>query len=143
MSLRPPGVASMQEPLLSWFLLAGRICLSMVYLVSGVHKGIYFQKAVVEFQDARVPLARIAVIATVVLHVGAAACLITGLFVVESALALAAFTLVASWRVHDFWNLPDGPQRLLQSRFALAHLAVVGGLLVLAATGPGSIALAP
>ena len=130
----------MEEPLYSWFLLVGRVCLSMVFLVSGVHKGIYFQKAIVEFQEARIPMTRTAVVATVVLHVVAAVCLIVGVFVRESAIALAAFTLVATWRVHDFWNM-EGPEKLLQSRFALAHLAVVGGLLVLAATGPGSIAL--
>ena len=133
----------MEEPLFSWLILVGRICLSMVYLVSGLHKGIYFQKALAEFQEARVPFTRIAVVLTVVLHVGTALCLMIGVFVRESALALVAFTVVANWRVHDFWNLPDGPERLLQSRFALAHLSVIGGLLLLAATGPGRLVLLP
>jgi len=132
----------MEEPFFSWFLLFGRLCLSVVYLVSGLHKGIYFEQAIAEFRAARVPLTRPAVIATVVLHVAAALGLIIGVFVRESALALAVFTLVATWRVHDFWNL-EGPERLLQSRFALAHLAVIGGLLLLAATGPGALVLIP
>lgn len=130
----------MEEPLFSLFLLVGRVSLSLVYLVSGVHKGVYFQKAVSEFQDARVPLTRGAVVATVVLHVSAACCLIIGIFVQEAALALAVFTLIATWRVHDFWNL-EGPEKLLQSRFALAHLGLIGGLLLLAATGPGAFVL--
>ena len=132
----------MEEPIYSWFLFAGRVSLSLVYMASGLHKGIYFQKAVDEFQEARIPLTRIAVRVTVVFHIVAASCLIIGVFVPESALALAAFTLVATCRVHNFWNM-DGPERLLQSRFALAHLAVIGGLLLLAATGPGSIVLIP
>lgn len=132
----------MEEPLFSWFLFIGRCCLSIVYLVSGLHKGIYFQKAIAEFQAARVPFTRSAVLATVVLHVVAALCLIIGVWVRESALALALFTLIATWRVHDFWNL-QGAERLMQSRFALAHLAVIGGLLLLAATGPGALVLIP
>ncbi len=132
----------MEEPLYSWFLFAGRICLSIVYLVSGLHKGFYFQTAIAEFDAARIPFTRAAVVATVVLHTAAALCLILGIFVRESALALAAFTLVATWRVHEFWNL-EGSEQLLQSRFALAHLAVVGGLVLLAATGPGAIVLVP
>jgi len=133
----------MEEPLFSWFLLVGRVFLSLIYLVSGLHKGIYFQQAVAEFQEARVPFTRIAVVLTVVLHVVAALCLIIGVFVREVAMVLAIFTIVANWRVHDFWNLRDGPERLLQSRFALAHLAVVGGLLLLAAIGPGRLVFLP
>ena len=112
----------------------------MLYLVSGLHKGIYFEKAVVEFQSARVPFTRLAVIMTVAVHIAAALCIIVGIFIRESALVLALFTLVATWRIHDFWNLKR-PERLLQSRFALAHLAVIGGLLLLAAMGPGSLVL--
>ena len=130
----------MEEPLLSWFLLVGRVCLSLVYLVSGLHKGLYFQQAVDEFHAARIPLTRAAVVVTVGLHTLAALCLMAGIFVQESALTLAVFTLVATYRVHDFWNL-QGPERLLQSRFALAHLAIVGGLLLLAAAGPGTLVL--
>jgi putative oxidoreductase len=129
-----------EEPLFSWLLLIGRLSLSMVYLVSGLHKGIYFEKAVIEFQSARIPFPQLTVILTVVLHIIAALCMTIGVFVQESAFALALFTLIATWRVHDFWNLQDS-DRLLQSRFALAHLAVIGGLLLLAATGPGSLVL--
>ena len=130
----------MEEPLFSWLLLVGRLSLSMVYLVSGIHKGIYFKKAVIEFQSARVLFPQLAVILIVVLHIIAALCIIIGVLVQVSALVLALFTLIATWRVHDFWNL-QGSDRLLQSRFAFAHLAVIGGLLLLAATGPGSLVL--
>ena len=115
----------------------------MVYLVSGIHKGIYFKKAVIEFQSARVLFPQLVVILIVVLHIIAALCIIIGVLVQVSALVLALFTLIATWRVHDFWNFRDGPERLLQSRFALAHLAVVGGLLLLAATGPGLLVFLP
>lgn len=54
----------------------------------------------------------------------------------ESALTLAVFTLLATFIAHDFWNL-SGTDRLNQSRVAMAHLAIIGGLLLLAAAGPG------
>jgi putative oxidoreductase len=126
----------MEEPWFSWCFLVGRIFLALVFLVSGIHKGIWYQKALVEFREARIPFVSVAVIGTVVLHILAPACLILGIFVRESALALAAFTVLATFIVHDFWNL-SGTDRLIKSRVAMAHLAVIGGLLLLAAAGPG------
>ncbi|MEE8093275.1 MAG: DoxX family protein [Gammaproteobacteria bacterium] len=126
----------MEEPWFSWCFLVGRIFLALVFLVSGIHKGIWYQKALVEFQEARIPFVSVAVIGTVVLHILAPACLILGIFVRESALALAAFTALATFIVHDFWNL-SGTDRLIKSRVAMAHLAAIGGLLLLAAAGPG------
>ena len=116
----------MEEPWLSLSLLIGRTFLALVYLVSGIHKGIWYEKALAEFQQATIPF------------VGAAAsiCLILGVFVQEVAIALAIFTLLASYKAHNFWNRA-GSDRLDQSRIAMAHLAIVGGLLLLAAVGPG------
>ena len=130
----------LHEPWLSWLLLIGRICLSLVYLVSGVHKGIWFAKAVKEFQDAGVPFLHFFLIGTIVLHLVGSGLLISGLFVTETAIALAVFTVVATLKVHHFWNM-TGDDALIQSRIAMTNLAVIGGLLVLAAVGPGRFVL--
>ena len=127
----------MEEPWLSWYFLFGRIGLALVYLVSGIHKGIWYRKALVEFTGARLPFVKLAVVGTAALHIVAPICLILGIFVREAALALAVFTALATFIAHDFWNL-SGTDRLNQSRIAIAHLAVIGGLLLLAAAGPGS-----
>jgi len=129
------------EPALtSWALLIGRISLAMVFLVSGLHKSIWYQNAVAEFRAAKVPLVGVTLPATIALHLIASICLILGIFVVESALLLAFFTVIATIRVHDFWRM-SGMQRLIISCVALANLGVVGGLLILAVTGPGGFAL--
>lgn len=126
----------LQEPWFSTLLLIGRICLSLVYLVSGIHKGIWFSKAVKEFQEANVPFLHFFLVGTIVLHLVAPVLLITGVFVSETAIVLAVFTIVATLKVHHFWNM-SGNDALIQSRIAMTNLAVIGGLLVLAAVGPG------
>ena len=131
---------SIDQDLSDCLFLAARIGLAMVFLVSGAHKAVWYGKAVIEFEMARAPMIGISLPATIALHLVASICLILGIFVVEAAMALAIFTLVATIRVHNFWNMA-GTQRLLHSRIALTNLGLIGGLLLLAAAGPGPIVL--
>ena len=130
----------LEEPYASWLILAGRLCLATVFLVSGVHKGIWFSKAVLEFRDAGVPLVGLALPLTIALHILAPLAIIAGICVRPAALALALFTIIATTKMHCFWRM-EGMERLARSRIAMAHLAVVGGLVLLAAVGPGRIVL--
>lgn len=125
----------------NWLMLAARFCIAAVFLVSGLHKGIWFKKAAIEFRRAGIPLVGLTLPATVVLHVSAAVCLIIGFMTREAALALAFFTVVATLKVHAYWRLPRDEQ-LARSRITTANLAIVGGLLLLAAVGPGAFSVA-
>jgi uncharacterized membrane protein YphA (DoxX/SURF4 family) len=132
----------LSEPALSIVLLIVRFCLGTVYLVSGVHKGIWFPRALQEFRAAGVKDSRVvvAVIVTVVLHLAGSLCLITGIYAREAAAVLCLFTIVATIQVHNFWTL-TGQDRLIQSRIALEHLAIVGGLMLFVIVGPGMLVL--
>ena len=125
-------------PALSWGRLVARLCLAMTFLVSGVHKAVWLEKAKAEFRDAGVTALLLP--PTIVLHVAGALALITGVLVREFAIALAVFTVVATLKVHAFWRLPADLQ-LPRSRVALANLGLVGGLLLLAALGGGQLTL--
>ncbi len=129
-----------QEPLLGWFLFVARLCLAAVFLVSGVHKALYYSRAHDEFHQASVPATELLLPLTILLHVFASAGLISGVYSRESALLLAMFTIFATVKVHCFWRMA-GAARLDCSRIAFSNLAIVGGLLMLAATGPGRLVL--
>jgi len=131
---------SVEEPLASWVLLVARVCLASVFLVSGVHKAVCYKHAVAEFHLAKVPLVSVTLPAIIALHLIGSLCLIFGVFTAEVALVLAAFTLLATERAHGFWRY-DGSARLDRSRIALANLGLIGGLLALAVTGSGNLAL--
>lgn len=128
------------EPWFSIAALVARFLLALVFLTSGIEKSMNFSDALDEFAKARLPFLKFSVVATIIFHFVASIFLIVGWFVNELAAALAVFTLFATIRVHDFWNM-EGEERLVRSRIALANLAVVGGLLLLAATGPGTLVL--
>ncbi len=57
-----------------------------------------------------------------------------------SALALAAFTLGASLLFHNFWTFP-AEQQMVQQLMFMKNLAIVGGLLMVAALGSGPASL--
>jgi putative oxidoreductase len=127
-------------PTAAWVLLAARILIAFVFLVSGIHKAIWYQKAVEEFTVDGVPLVSISLPGTILLHISGAVCLILGVFTELAALSLAAHTAVATFMVHGFWR-HEGIERLIRSRIFSANLGVLGGLLYIAALGPGAIAL--
>ena len=130
------------EPMASWLLLIGRILLASVFLVSGIHKALSYALARSEFERDGIPLISLTLPGTILLHLVASISIIVGYEVAIAALSLAAFTVVATWKVHAFWRLPKD-QQLARSRIANANVSVIGGLLILAATGPGTIVLAP
>ena len=133
---------SIDQTIAPWVLLFARICLSLVFLASCVHKTIWYQRGVEEFRMAKAPLIGVTLPATIVLQFGGSVGLIFGVYVTEFALALALFTLLATERAHSFWRF-EGAARLDRGRTALANLAIIGGLLVLAVSGPGDLALMP
>lgn len=124
-----------------WLMFVARVSIATVFLVSGLHKGIWYRKAEAEFRDAGIPFISLALPGTIVLHLLASICLIIGYMTREAALALALFTIVATLKVHAYWRLP-GDEQLPRSRISTANLAIVGGLLLLVAVGPGPIAVA-
>jgi len=128
------------EPTYSVVLLIARILMAIVFLVSSIEKSIKFADALDEYAKARVPFLKFSAIGVNVFHLIASVCLIAGWYVLEMAIALAVFTFLATIRVHDFWNM-EGEEQVIRSRIALANFAVVGGLLLFAATGPGSLVL--
>jgi putative oxidoreductase len=121
-------------------MLAARVCLALVFLVSGLHKAIWYQKAVQEFERAAIPAISLILPGTIVLHLLGSMCLIVGYQTRAAAFALAIFTLMATLKVHAYWRLPTD-QRLGRSRIFTANLAIIGGLLLLAATGPGPLSI--
>ena len=85
-----------------------------------------------------VPVAAAAIALTVEILGGLA--LIAGFGTRVAALVLAVFTLVASFYFHNYWSVPAEQQFVTQLLF-FKNIAVVGGLLTLAAWGAGTWSL--
>ncbi|MGM9488328.1 DoxX family protein [Ideonella sp. YS5] len=117
--------------------LAGRLLLAALFLPAGISKLTGFQGAVGYITSVGLPLPTIAAALALVLEIAGGIALLAGAGTRIAALALAFFTLVASVFFHAYWSAP-ADQQFVQQLLFYKNIAVVGGLLTLAAWGAGA-----
>jgi putative oxidoreductase len=120
--------------------LAGRLLLAWLFLPAGLAKVGGFAGTVGYIQSVGLPLPALAAIAAIVIEIVGGAALIAGYGSRLAAAVLAVFTLAATLSFHAYWAAPADQQFMQQLLFD-KNIAVIGGLLVLAAFGPGRFAL--
>ncbi len=125
--------ASLQNPLT----LTGRLLLALLFLPAGIGKIGGFAGTVGYIGSVGLPLPQLATVLAIVVEVGGGLALLAGYGTRLAALALALFTLVATFVFHNFWAMPP-EQVMMQQLMFFKNIAVVGGLLVLAAHGAGA-----
>ena len=133
----------MPSTLENLFVLIGRLALAALFLPAGLSKITGFGGTVGYIESVGLPLAALATpgaIIAIAVEVAGGLALIAGLFTRISAIVLAVFTLLASVFFHAYWSVP-ADQAFMQQLLFYKNLAVVGGLLVLAAHGAGQWSL--
>lgn len=114
-----------------WLRWIALLLLCAAYLQGGLVKLIDFAGAVAEMQhfglSPAIPLAG----ATIALELGASAKILLGCWRWLGALALAAFTLAATFMANRFWSAPPEVQFMMANAF-FEHLGLVGGFLLVA-----------
>jgi putative oxidoreductase len=116
--------------------LAGRLLLALLFVPAGIAKATGFDGTVGYIASAGLPLATAAALFAIVLEIAGGLALVAGWRTRSVALAFAGFTLVASFAFHAYWAVP-AEQQFVQQLLFFKNLAVVGGLLLLAAHGAG------
>ena len=127
----------MFDKLQSPLTLVGRLLLALLFLTAGIGKLTGFAGTVGYIDSVGLPMPTMAAIIALIVEIAGGLALIAGFGARIAALVLAVFTLVASFFFHNYWALPADQQLIPQLLF-LKNIAVVGGLLTLAAWGPGA-----
>jgi putative oxidoreductase len=120
--------------------LIARILLGVMFVIAGFGKFADLGGTGGYIASKGLPLSSLLAPATGVLELAAGLALLVGYKARWAALALAAFTLLASLLFHNFWAMP-AEQQMLQQLMFLKNLAVVGGLLLLFSFGAGRLSL--
>lgn len=127
---------SLQNPLS----LVGRILLAIMFLLAGISKIGGFAGTAGYIASKGLPMPDVLTALTIIVEIGCGLALILGYCTRWAALILAGFTLVASVIFHNFWAMPAAQQMTQQLMF-MKNIAVIGGLLTVAAWGAGAFSL--
>ncbi|CAM8661465.1 COG2259 Predicted membrane protein [Comamonadaceae bacterium] len=120
--------------------LAGRVLLAALFLPAGISKLAGFEGTVGYIASVGLPLPAVGAVLALLVEIVGSVALIAGFGTRIAALVLALFTLVASFFFHAFWAVPADQAFMVQLLF-FKNVAVVGGLLALAANGAGGWSL--
>lgn len=116
---------------------AGRLLLASLFLPAGIGKITGFAGTVGFIASVGLPFPELAAMVALTLEIAGSVALIIGIGTRPAAIALALFTLVASFFFHPYWAVPADQQFVTQLLF-FKNIGVVGGLLMLAASGAGA-----
>ena len=130
------SAASLQDT----FALIGRLLMAWMFVPAGFSKIAGFAGSVGYAASAGLPLPEVGVAIGLVIELVGGLALLFGIGTRWAALALAAFTVVASFYFHRYWALP-ADQQMMQKLMFDKNLAIAGGLLAFAAFGAGRFSI--
>lgn len=120
--------AALGSSTLRWFAL---LALCAAYLQGGFNKLTDFASAIAEMQHFGLQPALPLAAAVIVLELGAAVLILSGYLRWLGALALAVFTLAATFVANRYWQAPAAEQFALANAF-YEHIGLVGAFVLVA-----------
>lgn len=130
----------MQNRLQPPTVLVGRILLGLLFILAGLAKIGDFNGTVGYVGSGGLPMPSVVAALTIAVELGGGLLLVFGLFTRWAALALAVFSVLSAIVFHNFWASPEAA-RMMQNTQFLKNLSIAGGMLVLAAFGPGALSV--
>ena len=121
-------------------LLLGRVALGAIFVKSGLQKLMALSAFAASLASRGVPQSSVwAAIGATVEFVGGIL-IVTGLRTREASLLMVLFVIVATGISHRYWEFADAARRLQESQF-FKNLSIIGGFVLLFATGSGRFGL--
>ena len=121
-------------------LVIARVLLALMFVLSGISKLTGLEGTAGYIASTGLPAPTLLALGAGVVELAGGVLLVIGWQARWAALALAAFTLLASVLFHNFWAMP-ADKAFMQQLMFLKNLSVVGGLLFVFAYGAGTVSL--
>ena len=124
-----------------WLEWGGRLALLALFLPAGIGKLVNLAGVSGLIASKGIPMPMVVAVFAATFEIAASLALLAGWRPRWTALALAAFTVVAGLLFHDFWTVAE-MQRMAQQQAFFKNVGIAGGLLLLAARSPAASAQA-
>ncbi|MGH9684297.1 MAG: DoxX family protein [Candidatus Acidiferrales bacterium] len=118
--------------------LVGRILISLIFLMSGIEKATGFSATAGFLVSRGVPLAAAATGLAMIVELLGGIAVLAGFQTRVASWILFLYLIPTTLLIHNFWSL-QGEARMDSQTDFLKNLAIMGGLLILAANGAGGI----
>jgi putative oxidoreductase len=122
-------------------LLSGRVLLGLYFIIPGIQKITQFEKMSAYMHAHDVPLISLLLPLTILMQLSAGAALIIGYKGKVAAFLLAGLTLVICIYMHNFWAMEEGVERVHEMQNFIKNMAIMAGLLIVAAQGLGKFSV--
>ena len=120
--------------------LIGRVFLSVIFILAGLGKIGDWSGTAGYMASRGMPAIPLFLTLAIIFEVLGGFSLLLGFKTKIGALALFLFLVPATLIFHNFWTYPAAQQQMQMIMF-LKNLAIMGGLLTLAAAGPGPLSI--
>ena len=120
--------------------LVGRVLLALMFVWAGYGKITAYDGTAGFMASMGIPMVGVLLPLTILVELGGGLALIVGWQARWAALLLAAFTVIASVVFHNFWTM-TGDAAMTNLLFFYKNVAVIGGLLMVFAFGPGRLSV--
>ena len=120
--------------------LIGRVLLAWLFVPAGWGKIMGFSGTVGYIASKGVPLPEVCAAIAIAAELGLGLALLVGFKARWAAIGLAIFVAVITPIFHNYWASPEA-QVMMQKQAFNKNLAIVGGLLVVAAFGAGALSV--
>src|ERR1700704_1423199 len=130
-----PAHTPRSPPMNNLVALAGRFLLALIFLLSGIDKVVHYAGTLWYMTKAGLPFPQVLLIVSIIVEIGAALAIIAGWKTRWAAAALVLWMIPVTLVFHN----PAGGQE--QMAHFMKNPAIMGGLLLLWAVGPGALSL--
>lgn len=137
---RPSPVPQTRDLPFARTVLAGRILLALLFVLSGIQKFAAWSQTAAFMEAQGVPAAPLFLALAALIEIGGALAIMTGTFTRPAALLLFLYLIPVTLVFHNFWAL-EGAERQVQLVNFLKNLSIMGGLLLVVGYGAGRVSV--